>query len=106
MHGIEWTGMDYLKAYSFGGRFNLRSNAQQDGAVDNLDFRSDSSNTGHLPPSDDPRKRAFSLGSKTLFQRPFRKISQYSSRQQRHSQTSASGASLGIDSTDLPTSAS
>ncbi|KAJ1362052.1 hypothetical protein KIN20_021464, partial [Parelaphostrongylus tenuis] len=93
-------------AYSFGGRFNLRSNAQQDGAVDNLDFRSDSSNTGHLPPSDDPRKRAFSLGSKTLFQRPFRKISQYSSRQQRHSQTSASGASLGIDSTDLPTSAS
>ncbi|KAE9413106.1 hypothetical protein Angca_001163 [Angiostrongylus cantonensis] len=84
-------------AYSFAGRCNLRSNGQQDGVVDNLDIRSDSSSAGLLPPPEDPRKRAFSLGSKTLFPRPFRKISQHSSRQQRHSQTSASGASLASE---------
>ncbi|GMT31199.1 hypothetical protein PFISCL1PPCAC_22496, partial [Pristionchus fissidentatus] len=46
---------------------------------------------------DDPRKRAFSLGSKNFFaycSRPFRKISQHSTRATRHSNTSTSGASL------------
>ncbi|KAK5969567.1 hypothetical protein GCK32_006597 [Trichostrongylus colubriformis] len=82
------------RAYSFAGRCNLRPAGLQSGVVENVDLRGDSSNGGLLPPQEDPRKRAFSLGSKTLFPRPFRKISQHASRQQRLSQTSASGASL------------
>ncbi|KJH41510.1 hypothetical protein DICVIV_12513 [Dictyocaulus viviparus] len=82
------------RAYSFAGRCNIRSTKHQDNVQDNVDLRSETSSGGVIPPSEDPRKRAFSLGSKTLFPRPFRKISQHSSRQQRHSQTSASGVSL------------
>ncbi|KAK6033501.1 hypothetical protein OSTOST_00258, partial [Ostertagia ostertagi] len=82
------------RAYSFAGRCNLRPTGLQGNIVENVDLRGDNSGGGLLPPQEDPRKRAFSLGSKTLFPRPFRKISQHASRQQRLSQTSASGASL------------
>ncbi|XGW34936.1 hypothetical protein V3C99_018747 [Haemonchus contortus] len=97
------------RAYSFAGRCNLRPTGVQSGVVENVDLRGDNSNGGLLPPQEDPRKRAFSLGSKTLFPRPFRKISQHASRQQRLSQTSASGASLAsseISSTFGPSSSS
>ncbi|KAK6061840.1 hypothetical protein COOONC_00494, partial [Cooperia oncophora] len=82
------------RAYSFAGRCNLRSTGVQSGTAENVDLRGDNSTGALIPPQEDPRKRAFSLGSKTLFPRPFRKISQHASRQQRLSQTSASGASL------------
>ncbi|EYC44254.1 hypothetical protein Y032_0467g1995 [Ancylostoma ceylanicum] len=82
------------RAYSFAGRCNLRSAGGNTGVVENSDARADNVSGGLLQPVEDPRKRAFSLGSKTLFQRPFRKISQHASRQQRVSQTSASSVSL------------
>ncbi|WKY14122.1 hypothetical protein Q1695_000014 [Nippostrongylus brasiliensis] len=82
------------RAYSFAGRCNLHHGGLQGGVVEGADLRENSVAGGLIPPPEDPRKRAFSLGSKTLFTRPFRKVSQHASRQQRLSQTSASGASL------------
>ncbi|ETN77963.1 hypothetical protein NECAME_10663 [Necator americanus] len=84
------------RAYSFAGRCNLRPGANA-GLAESADARTENTENaggGLLQPVEDPRKRAFSLGSKTLFQRPFRKISQHTSRQQRVSQTSVSSVSL------------
>ncbi|KHJ96499.1 protein phosphatase 2C [Oesophagostomum dentatum] len=82
------------RAYSFAGRCNLRPTSTNTSIAENTETRPENTAGGLLQPVEDPRKRAFSLGSKTLFQRPFRKISQHSSRQQRVSQTSASSVSL------------
>uniref|UniRef100_A0A915AZN1 PH domain-containing protein n=1 Tax=Parascaris univalens TaxID=6257 RepID=A0A915AZN1_PARUN len=47
-------------------------------------------NSALLSSQEDPRKRAFSLGSKSWFQKPFRKFSRdFASRTHRHSNTSA-----------------
>ncbi|VDK45500.1 unnamed protein product [Cylicostephanus goldi] len=80
------------RAYSFAGRCNLRPTTTSTGIGENANLHAENASNSHLQPNEDPRKRAFSLGSKNLFQRPFRKISQ--PRQQRVSQTSASSVSL------------
>lgn len=92
------------RAYSFGARttkpaIGTRGTGETDSGNCLLDSRENGPSTklqsGLMPPAEDPRKRAFSLGSKSFFQRPLRKLSAHvSARQARHSQTSASGASL------------
>ncbi|KAK6739471.1 hypothetical protein RB195_008140 [Necator americanus] len=63
------------RAYSFAGRCNLRPGANA-GLAENTDARTEKTENaggGLLQPAEDPRKGAFSLGSKTLFQRSFAK---------------------------------
>ncbi|VDL79710.1 unnamed protein product [Nippostrongylus brasiliensis] len=55
------------RAYSFAGRCNLHHGGLQGGVVEGADLRENSVAGGLIPPPEDPRKRAFSLGSKTLF---------------------------------------
>ncbi|CAI4233046.1 unnamed protein product [Auanema sp. JU1783] len=83
------------RAYSFGGRGNLKpANLSVAIPADSSIPDCNEASTSLVPPYDDPRKRAFSLGSKSFFPRPFKKTS-HTNRAQRLSQTSAgsSGAS-------------
>ncbi|CAJ0579081.1 unnamed protein product, partial [Mesorhabditis spiculigera] len=112
------------RAYSFGARtvpqaakeLGVSSGGQVTSADSGASLESASkealARSGLLAPQDtaDPRQRAFSLGSKNLFIRPLRKLSQHANRSTRHSQTTASGASLAsssnASSTGQPTASS
>ncbi|CAJ0959071.1 unnamed protein product, partial [Mesorhabditis belari] len=111
------------RAYSFGARtvpqavaatFNNGTNVTMDSgaSLESASKEALVAKSGLLTPLDPEtqRLRAFSLGSKHLYARPFRKLSQHANRSTRHSQTTASGVSLAsssnASSTGQPTTSS
>ncbi|VDK48433.1 unnamed protein product [Anisakis simplex] len=78
---------------------SVASSSMQNGVYQRAN---ETSHSMHTSSSEDPRKRAFSLGSKSWFPKPFRKFSrELVSRAHRHSNTSAGslGGSFGANST-------